>query len=220
MRIPGSRRARLIVFALTLLLAAGIWRVSRLYGTYVQQSIAPTLLAQLRTALKRDIRVDSLEVDEPGLLVAKGVHVARGPSFKEGELLSADRLEVRYDPLLLSWSALMARGSGYDTRARVRATGVRVPQGRSPGNREFFSARSAETELNFGAALQGKADQVVASINHVDVRGAFLQLIRTADGRWNYEQVLKFPKAKRPTEFRGEFRILSGAVELYDHRSG
>lgn len=220
MHFSGTRRARLISLLLSLLLLGSLWQLTRAYLTHVQRSLAPTLLARLRVALQRDIQVDRLQVDEPGLLIAEGVRVARGTTFRSGTLLTARRLEIRYNPLLLGWSSLISRGAGQDTRAEVEAEGIRVPHPGLARPRDFFRAASVKAELDFGPALRGHADQVVASIGTVDVRTAFLWLVRQKDGTWNYDEVLKLPKQQKPTLFRGEVRIADSVVELSDFRAG
>jgi len=217
MRFPGSRRARLVVAAMLLFLVGGLWHASRLYVAQLRKSLAPTLLARLRTALQRDIQVDRLVVDRPGSVVAEGVRVARGPTFKEGTFVTAERLEITYDPSLLEWGSLITRAMGRNTRARARVTGIRVPQ--HPGKGDFATVESAETSVDFGAALRGRPNEVLGSIDRVDVRRAMVHLVRTQAGNWNYEQILKLPKSTRPSTFRGEIVLAESGVEFTDYHS-
>lgn len=219
MHFHGTRRARGLILILSLLLVWGIARLGQFYFAQLRQGLVPTLLAEARKRLERDIRVEHLRMERPGHLVAEGVRIARGKSFAQGTLLAARRVEVDFDPGLLHWTSLLSRGLGRNTRARVRAYEVRAWQPAPLPPEPLASSETVVTELDLGPVLRGGGD-MVATIPWVDLGGAQARVSRDRGGHWSFEELVKPRPGQPPTTFRGVIRGRNCRLEVVDSRSG
>jgi hypothetical protein len=219
MRFFGTRRSRLIGLVSTVLLALAAWQFARLYVRSALLSLGPTLLARAQKELKREIKVDRLEVTRPGVVLIEGLRVARGKTLAEGVLLSARRAEITYDPSLLSWPSLVKRATGGDTRAHLRAWGVRFRQPAPLPPTEIFSTETLSAEFDLAPVLTGVGD-VLATVPYVDLGRPHLRLSRDRNGVWAHERLLQRKPGEKPLSFRGEVRGMGGVVDIADFRSG
>src|SRR5687767_6227079 len=115
MRFYGSRRARGIIVALSLLTLVGVIHVSRIYATQAMQRLVPTALAYIKERLHHEVAVDRIDYLKPGVVVLEGLRVARGESFEAGNLLVARRVRLTYDPYIFTWTAVASRALGWKT---------------------------------------------------------------------------------------------------------
>lgn len=219
MRFFGSRRARGIILALVAVLALVLWRASRLYAESVLRNLGPTVIEQLEERLQRKVAVDRLVLDRPGLLLAEGVSVSQGRTFESGALLRAKRVQVRYQPTLLSWTSLWTRGVGQDTRATLEVEGLELnapnplPLVTTP--HPLLTASRIKADFDLAPLLQGTGD-VLATVNRVEVDQPRATALRRRDGTWDFERHLKDQK---PT-FRGEIRLARAEVRIVDLAPG
>lgn len=219
MRFHGDRRAR----GITLILAAGLlvalWQVSRLYAQHAVRSLGPTLLAQARRQLGKDLTVEKLVLDEPGKVLARGVRVAQGKSFNAGILLAAERVELTYDPALLAWSSLWSGGRGARTRATLRVKGlvvnrpnplpVLLPLG------PLAAAEEMSADFDLGPVLAGRGN-VLATVDRVSVERLQGTAVRRRDGTWDLAEHLK----QKDPGFRGELVARRSEITLVDLAPG
>src|SRR6266542_6753623 len=97
LRSTARRFACGVILLLSGLVLFGVWWPAPRYRRLALARLGPAVLAQAQKSLKREIRITRLTVDRPGLILAEGVHVAHGASLADGELLSARRMEIRYN---------------------------------------------------------------------------------------------------------------------------
>jgi len=224
MRFYGSRRARGIILALSLVTLLGVLHVARLYGLEAARRLVPTVLAYIQEKYHREVAVDRIEYTKPGEVVVEGLRVARGPSFKDGNLLIARRVRLTYDPYIITWSALASKAAGWKTNVGFEASGLRIWKPAPKKYEEIGSVGRIATVVDIAPLLQRKSpDELIARIGRVDVSVPHVRVRRTVDGTWSLEDLkdlIPEDKDKKPSPMRGEVRIVGATVDVEDHVPG
>src|SRR5687768_6285358 len=103
MRIPGTRRARLIVFlALAALgVAVALLLVARARALY--RNIGPLMVQELERQLGREVTIGRVDASRLGRVVLEQVAVAAEHRLAEGALFRSKRIVIRYSWLDLLW---------------------------------------------------------------------------------------------------------------------
>jgi translocation-and-assembly-module (TAM) inner membrane subunit TamB-like protein len=217
MRFPGGRRVGGIILICTLLTAFFLWRALRLYGERTLENLAPTLLAQAEEILGREVKVDRLVIDRPGMVLIEGLRIARGQKLEEGELLTARRLEITYDPALFDWRVLVWGVGGRATRARLRAYDLLLWSPAPHPVEKIASTGSLSTEFDLRPILQGTG---FPALRRVDLGGSHVRLVRNRKGRWNAESLRDIRFRREFPPFHGEVHATGATLDLTDYLPG
>src|SRR5579862_6918775 len=175
MHLAGTRRGSLIVALLVLLVAVGVWQVARLYVRQVTRNLGPEVLRNAQARLGRGMAEDRIDYSRPGCLLIEGLRVARGKSFRDGTLLTARRVELRYDPSLLKWTSLVAAAAGFDTHATLTAERVVIRQPAPLPPDVLATTETASAELDLRPFLAGRSDPL-AAVSRLDLGRPFARV--------------------------------------------
>lgn len=219
MRLPGTRRARGIAFLLFAVLLLVLFREAQLHVARLRSRLGPELIARAETALQREVRVDRIDVEQPGLVVLEGLRVARGKTFADGVLLTATRVRLEYDPGLLHWSSIFTGQLSGPSRARLTARGVRLVQPVPLHPTEVLVAETLSTSFDIRTLL-ARSREVLGTVDRVDLGRPRIRLARAADGQWSVEPLLRLSRGRKRSAFRGVIHGTGAAIDFSDYRSG
>src|SRR3954447_13836510 len=103
MRIPGTRRSRLLILLAlgALTVVVGLLLYARARALY--RNLGPLVVAELQRQLGREVAIGRLDVHKPGRIVMDRVAVAANRRLAQGALLRAKRVVIRYSWLDVIW---------------------------------------------------------------------------------------------------------------------
>src|SRR5438445_507851 len=96
MRIPGTRRSRLIVLLSLAALAVviGLLLFARVRALY--QNLGPLVVEELQRQLQREIAISRVDVHVPGRVELDQVAIAAGQRLSGGAIVRAKRVVLNY----------------------------------------------------------------------------------------------------------------------------
>src|SRR6266511_3401721 len=111
MRVPGTRRARLIILLSLAALAALIGWLLFVRARALYRNIGPLLVAELERQLGREVTIGRVDTSHPGRVVLDRVAVAAEQRLSGGTLFRARRITLSYSLNDLIWFRSDVAGS-------------------------------------------------------------------------------------------------------------
>src|SRR6476619_1476292 len=96
MRVPGTRRARLIILLSLAALAATIGWLLFLRARALYRNLGPLVVQELERQLGREVSIKRIDTSRPGRVVLEQIAVAAQKRISQGALFRAPRVVIRY----------------------------------------------------------------------------------------------------------------------------
>src|SRR5437763_14131521 len=103
MRIPGTRRSRLLILLSLGALAGVIGLLLFARARALYRNLGPLVVAQIQRQLGREVAIGRLDVHVPGRIVMDRVAVAANRRLAQGAMFRAKRVVLHYSWLDVIW---------------------------------------------------------------------------------------------------------------------